>query len=185
MSDSAQRVKGFLFHSFLAKGKAGFAGQKFIEAGPDGIVHGQEGVEINGDGFVGMPGEKGFDGGGDEGFFGFDGKFIHRTLAIVGDAEGIEEIFENILLSGEKPELEKVQGDFVAYFLPDGLVHPGVAFGAGFTFDEDGAKFALGGESVDGGFVSWFVADEKRGKNLFVEGRGNAVINLVSFHWGR
>lgn len=156
--------------------------QQLGKARPAGDIHALEGVQIDSNGFPGIFFEQNVDDFREFRFFRRGGELIHGALAVVFDAEFVQKRNEHFRLRFEEPELQQIHRNFVADFLPESVVNPGVTLRTRFSLDENWPQFPLIGQRGKRCLVGGFVLGEQVRKQLLVESRGHAAVNFVGFH---
>lgn len=106
-------------------------------------------------------------------------EFLDGAILIMDDAEAVQELAEQSFVGAYEPDLEGLGGKRVVGRMAELFANPAVLLGAGFPFDEDGAKFALLGECGNGGFIEGFFLFVQVLDEIERESLGHLGENLV------
>ncbi len=81
-------------------------------------------------------------------------QFIDNAVAVMGDAQGIQERNQHVLVFAQQPDLKQMVTDFIAGFPRQHFLDEGKLFLKRFALDKFGAQFFQGSKFTHGGAVN-------------------------------
>ena len=115
-------------------------------------------------------------------FLGLGRERVKQSTAVMGDSQTIEETADQLLVTPNEPRLERLGRRVIVGFSSQLGLHPGMAFGTGFSLQDDGTELAAHGEHSQAGAIGGFVVAVEVLKHFARSLLREALQNFVGFH---
>lgn len=156
--------------------------KNLFQGGPICNVHFAEQIEISNHGEAGLILEQRLDGLHEAISGRFARKAVQHAAAVVLNAKALEKVANQLLMSSEQPSLQHLSSHIIIALPRQFAVHPGMAFHASFSLEDNRTKLPARGEHLKAGPISPFVVRAKVLKDLCCCLFRQSLQNLVRFH---
>ena len=162
--------------------QSGIFADNFFQGRPICNVHFAEQVQVGDCGGEGVIFEEPVNGLLQALFLGLGRQRVKQSAAIMRDAEAVEKTADQLLVASKQPRLEHLGCRVIIDFPSQLSMHPGMAFGAGFSLQNDGTKFAARSEYLQASAVGGLVVLVEILKDFACSLIRESMQDFVGFH---